>query len=270
MKIQNQAMVAFTVGRYQKNNTQMDKTMEKLASGIEIKKATDNASGLAVSETMKAQIRGLSQAQRNMQDGLSVLEAADSGLNHVNGLLQRARELSVMAANDTLTNEDRQASQVELEQLLQGIDDTAEKLEFNTKKILGENAPLILTVGANPGQQIKIDLVDTSTSALGLDSSSLLTRESAEQLITSLDKAITKVASDLTQIGSYYEAIEHHLTNAKTYEANMTTSYSMLKDTNMSKKMIDMATLSIRKKGDQILVSEVNQSAQNVLKLFQN
>src|SRR5690606_9978801 len=138
-----------------------------------------NASGLAVSETMRAQIRGLSQAQRNMQDGLSVLQAADEGLNHVNGLLQRARELSVMSANDTLTSEDRAAAQMEFDELMQGINDTAEKLEFNTKKILRENAPLILMVGANPGQQLKINLVDTSTTALGLDGSTLLTQDDA-------------------------------------------------------------------------------------------
>jgi flagellin len=268
MKIQNQAMVASWASRYQKNNTQMEKTLEKLASGLEIKKASDNPTGMAVSESMRAQIRGISQAQRNMQDGVSVLEASNEGLNHVNSLLQRARELSVMAANGTLTSEDRAASQEELDQLLQGINDTAEKLEFNTKKILGENIPLIVTVGGNPGQQIKIDLVDTSTDALGLDGATLLTQENAEQLITKVDHAIKKVGSDLTQVGSNLEALDHHLTNARDYETNITTSFSMLKDANMAEKMIDFATASIRQKGDYLLVSDIKQNASDVLKLF--
>lgn len=269
MKIQNQAAVAFSVGRYQKNNTKMEKTLEKLASGLDIKKASDNASGLALSETMRSQIRGISQAQRNMQDGLSVLQASNEGLNHVNSLLQRARELSVMSANDTLTGEDREAAQIELVQLLHGINDTAEKLEFNTKKILGENAPLILMVGANPGQQIKVDLVDISTDTLGISGASLSTTSDAEKLITVIDRAISRVGKELTQVGSHYEAIEHHLRNAATYESNITSSYSMLKDANMAKKALDFATLNIRQNGDHILVSEVNKNARDILRLFQ-
>ncbi|PAQ13643.1 flagellin [Bacillaceae bacterium SAOS 7] len=268
MKIQNQSMIAFSMNRYQKNETKIQKTIDKLASGLDIQKAADNASGLVVSETMRAQIRGISQAQKNMQDGLSVLEATDEGLNHVNSLLHRARELSVMAANDTLTQEDRQAAQVELEELMSGINDTAEKLEFNTKKILGENAPLVLMVGANPGQQIKIDLVKTDTDTLGLAGASLLTQNDAENLITKVDDAITKVSLDLTRAGSHYEAVEHHIRNAHIYEKNMTTSFSMLKDADMGREMLSFTTTEIRQKSDQILVSTVNQNAKDVLNLF--
>ncbi|MFL0364984.1 flagellin [Pseudobacillus sp. 179-B 2D1 NHS] len=268
MKIHNQAAIAFSVNRYQKNEKLMDQSISKLATGLAIRQASDNASGLVVSETVRAQVRGLSQAQRNMQDGISVLQAADEGLNNVNALLQRGRELSVMSANETLNAEDRQASQIELEKLMDAIDDTATKLEFNTKKILGENAPLLLMVGANPGQQISIDLMDTSTKALNLDNISLLTTESAGELITKFDAAIEKTAGNLTKIGSYYEAVEHHMKNTLVYETNLTTSLSKLVDTNMAKEIMNSASLSIRQNSDKIIVSHVNQSAHEILSLF--
>jgi flagellin len=268
MKIQNQAMVSFSVTRYQKNNAKMDKTIEKLASGMEIKKASDNPTGLAISETMRAQIRGLSQAQRNMQDGLSVLQAENEGLNHVNSLLQRARELTVMASNDTLTFADREATQNEYNELLKGINDTAEKLEFNTKKILGDNAPLVLMVGSNPGQQIKVNLVNVRPSELGLDGTSMILRADAEKLIIKLDNAITKVTSHLTKVGSDYEVVEHHLRNASLFEANITTSFSRLKDANMASKMLDFVSINIQKSADQLLVSNVNQGTREALELL--
>ncbi|MBM7649378.1 flagellin [Bacillus ectoiniformans] len=268
MKIHNQSAIAFSVTRYQRNETKMEKTLDKLASGLNIHKASDNASGLAVSETLRAQVRGLSQAQRNMQDGLSMLQAANDGLNNVNGLLQRARELAVMNANETMTDADRQASQLELEQLMAGINDTAHKMEFNTKKILGDNAPLVLMVGANPGQQITLDLMDTSTKALDLENLSVLTSSDASGLISQLDQAILKTADNLTVVGSYYEAIEHHMTNALVKEANLTSSLSKLADTDVAKEMMQFVSLEIRQKSDQILVSKVNQNTADVLNIL--
>lgn len=268
MKVQNQAMVSFSVTRYQKNEKLMEKSMNKLGTGLAISTASDNAAGLAVSETMRAQVRGLSQAQRNMQDGLSVLQAANEGLNNVNGLLQRGRELAVMSANGTMTDIDREASQKELDQLMESINDTASKLEFNTKKILGENAPLVLMVGANPGQQINIDLMDTSTTALNLDNVSLMTRESAEELIAKMDEAIKKTTGNLTKIGSYYEAVEHHMYNTLVHKSNITSSLSKLTDTDIAKEMMNNVSLSIRQNSDKIMVSNVNQSVTEVLKLF--
>lgn len=270
MKIHNQTAITFSMNRYQRNETKIEKTLDKLASGLNIRRAGDNAAGLAVSETFRAQVRGLSQAQRNMQDGLSVLSAADEGLNNVNSLLQRARELAVMNATDTLTDEDRQASQMELEQIMEGINDTANKLEFNTMKILGENAPLVLMVGANPGQQITIDLMDTSTTALGLDAANLLTRDASSELISKLDDAIVQTTSNLTKIGSYYEAIEHHMENSFVKESNITSSVSLLTDTDMAKEMMNFVGLEVRQKSDQLFVSTINQNTADILKILNN
>lgn len=268
MKIHNQDQIAFSVNRYQKNTNQIEKSLQKLSSGLKIATGSDNASGVSLSETMRAQIRGISQAQSNMQDGLSVLEAANEGLNNVNGLLQNIRELAVRSANDTMTESDRAASQQEIQQLLESIDDTANKLEFNTKKILGEDTSLILMVGANPGQQISIDLIDTSTVALGIENISVMSNEAANQALTQLDNAIQQTTGHLTKVGSYMEAIEHHLQNALVFEANLSKSLSLFEDTDLAEEMLTFISLDIRQQGDQLLVSQVNKNTHDILSLL--
>ena len=268
MRIHNQDQISFSVNRYQKNTNQIEKSLQKLSSGLKIATAQDNASGVSISETMRAQIRGISQAQSNMQDGLSVLEAANEGLNNVNGLLQNIRELTVRSANDTMSESDRAASQQEIQQLLQSIDDTASRMEFNTKKILGEDTSLILMVGANPGQQISIDLIDTSTAALEIEDISVMTNEAANQAITKLDNAIRQTTSHLTKVGAYMESIEHHLQNALVFEANLSKSLSLLEDTDLAHEMLNFINLDIRQQGDQLLVSQVNKNTQDILGLL--
>ncbi|QTD41169.1 flagellin [Sporosarcina sp. Te-1] len=268
MRIHSQEQIAFSMNRAQRNTTQIEKSLLKLGSGLKIAKGSDNASGLSISETMRAQIRGISRAQANMQDGLSVLEASNEGLNNVNGLLQRARELAVQSANGTLTESDRKAGQQELDHLLGAIDDTATKLEFNTKKILGEKTQMNLHVGANPGQNMKIDLMDVSTAALGIEGASILTQTNSAKLITTIDGAIKTISGHLTKVGSQMEAVEHHLTNALVFENNLTKSLSLLEDTDMAQEMMNFINLDIRQKGDHLLVNSVNQNVQNVLNLL--
>jgi len=268
MRIHSQETIALTTNRSKRNASEIESSLQKLGSGLKVAKGSENASGLAISETMKAQIRGLSQAQSNMTDGLSVLESINEGMNNVNGLLQRARELAVMNANGTLTENDRQASAQELTQLLGAIDDSAGQMEFNTIKILGENTKLNLQVGANPGQQMSIELVDISTTALGLAGASLSTQGEAEKLITTIDDAIKTVSGHLTRVGSNMEAIEHHLTNGLVFENNLTKSLSLLEDTDMAAEMMNFVSLDIRQKGDHLLITSVNKSYQDMLSLF--
>ena len=268
MRIHNQDQIAFSVNRAQRNTNQIEESLQKLSSGLKIASGSDNASGVPISETMRAQIRGLSQAQSNMQDGLSVLEAANEGLTNVNNLLQNIRELAVRSANDTMNEDDRAASQQEIKQLLESIDDTAQKLEFNTKKILGEDTSLILMVGANPGQQITIDLIDTSAKALGIEDISLLSNEAANQMISTVDNAIHKTIGHLTKVGSYMEAIEHHLQNSLVFEANLSKSLSMFEDTDMAAEMLNFISLDIRQQGDQLIVSQVNKNSQDIMNLL--
>jgi flagellin len=267
MRLNSHEAISMSSNRMQKNTGLVEKSINRLSTGITTGKG-DNASGVSLSETMRAQIRGISRAQLNMQDGLSVLEASNEGMNNVNGLLQRARELAVMNATGTLTDADRSMSEMELKQLFSAIDDTAERLEFNTKKILGENASIVLQVGANSGQSISIDMVDVSTTALGLTGATLGTQNDSEQLIGKIDSALSKMAGNLTKVGSYMESIEHHLANAKVFEGNLTKSLSVLQDTDIAKEMMNFVSLDIRQKGDQLLVTHVNKNIQDTMSLF--
>lgn len=268
MRIHSSENIAFTSNRAQRNATDMEKTLMKLSTGSKVATASQSGSGLAISETMRAQIRGLSQAQSNMQDGLSVLESSNEGLNNINDLLQRGREMAVAAANDTLTDDDRKSSSMELDQIMKAINDTAEKLEFNTMKILGGDNPLNLQVGANPGQKMTIGNIDVSTTSLGLDGASIATRQDASDLIDSMDKAIGTISSHLTKVGAEMGAIEHHLTNALVFEGNLTKSLSMLADTDMAKEMMNFVQQDIRQKGDQMLIKSVNSNLQEAISLL--
>lgn len=268
MKLQNRDQITFSVNRYQKNSVQIQKSLKHLSTGKKIATSQDNASGLTISETMRAQIRGISRAQSNMQDGLSLLESANEGLNNVNGLMQRARELAVESANDTMTDKDRENIQTEIDQILEAIDDTAKHLEFNTRKILGENTSLNLLVGANPGQKMTINLIDTGTIELKIDDLSVMSNADANETITKLDDAINQTSLHLTTIGSHIESIEFHLRNALTFENNLSESLSLLEDVDLAEEMMNFISLDIRQYGDQLLISQVNQRNHGVLSIL--
>jgi flagellin len=224
----------------------MTRTLEKLSGGDKLTRAANNASGLSISETMRGQIRGLSPAQRNMQDGFSVLESTDAGLQHVSGVLQRIRELAVLTSTATVTDNDRPASQKELVQLIASVDDSAEKLEFNTHKILGEIRPLYIHVGANAGQTLAIDMVDISSDKLGLDGAKLTTQKEALDLITKVDNALSKITHHLANVGANYEALTHHNENVSMTEINLKKTESLIRDPDMAFEMMEFAKQGIR------------------------
>lgn len=268
LKIQNQAGIAFSTNRYQKNDNAITRTLEKLSGGDKLTRAADNASGLSISETMRGQIRGLSRAQLNMQDGLSVLESTDAGLQHVSSVLQRMRELAVQTSTETVTDEDRDAAQKELDQLLQSIDDTAGKMEFNTQNILGDVRPLYIHVGANAGQKLRIDTVNVSTASLGIEIAKLSTREEAEDLISKVDKAQSIVSKHMANTGSDYESLSHHKENVSNIEISLQKTESLIRDPDMALEMMEFVKQGIRQKGDELLIKHTNKNVSDVLRLF--
>ncbi|MGE7922793.1 flagellin [Viridibacillus arvi] len=269
MRIQDKAWTTFANNRIQKSQSSIAKTLEKLSGGDKIVRAALNASGLSISETMRAQIKGLSQAQHNMQNGLSVLEITDSGLQSVNDALHRGRELAVQAANDTLTNEDRDAAQKELNQLMDSIDDTANYMEFNTQKILGEIRPLYIQVGANSGQSLAIDTVDVSTKALSLINASIQTQTNANDLIEKIDDALNFISKKLTNVGADYNALTLHHENVGRTEENLQKSESLIRDPDMALEMMDFVKQGIQEKGTTLLINQTNSNVKSLLGLFE-
>jgi len=268
LRIQDRSWMTYTTNQVTKHQYSIAKTFEKLAGGDKIGRAASDASGLSISEKMRAQINGLARAQQNIQDGLSVLEITDSGLQNVNKVLQRGRELSVQAANDTLSDVDRKTVQHEIDALMETIDKTAEDLEFNTQKILGEIRPLHIQVGANSGQSIAVDTVDVSTIKLGLQNVSVATHEDASQLLSKIDNAIEYVSKNLARIGAEYNALTSNHQNAAQVQESIQKSESLIRDPDMAREMMDLVKQQILQKGDELLIQNRNRNVHAVLDLF--
>ncbi|OMP65825.1 flagellin [Domibacillus epiphyticus] len=264
MRLQN---FTYSMTRYEKNNLQAKKSLEKISTGSQISKASMNPANVAITETIRAQVRGLEQGQRNMQDGLSLLSVADEGLNHVTKQLHRGYELAVMSANDTLTDEDRKKAQMELDEILDTIDDTARNLEFNTINLFGNDKTLHLA-GSASGTTISIDLDKVDVDTLGLSAASVYPASAARSLFPKIQDAVTKVTHQLTKIGSYYESIEHELDRSSVLEENLTKGLSLIGDTHVGKEMISLTIAGIRQHADHMLIGDTNEMARGVLSIF--
>jgi flagellin len=218
------------------------KNMEKLSSGLRINRAGDDAAGLAISEKMRGQIRGLEMASKNSQDAISLIQTAEGALNETHAILQRMRELAVQASNDTNNSNDRQALQNEMDQLAKEINRIANNTQFNTKDLLkGDFASSALNfqVGANPNQTISLTIGDMSASALGvafvsnetatgLDISS--TSANFASVIASIDAAIQTVSNERAKLGAYQNRLEHTINNLGTASENLTAAESRIRD----------------------------------------
>ncbi|MED4917421.1 flagellin [Geobacillus thermodenitrificans] len=222
------------------------KNMEKLSSGLRINRAGDDAAGLSISEKMRGQIRGLEQAARNAQDGISLIQTAEGGLNEAHAILQRMRELAVQAANDTNTTEDRQAIQDEANQLAKDLNRIANNTEFNTQKLLNgtggpnDNGSFVFQVGANQDQTITLTIGDMTAgtglsvatgddeTADAIDISSNSTTATAA--ITTIDQAIKKVSAERSKLGAYQNRLEYSINNLNTSAENLTAAESRIRD----------------------------------------
>ncbi|WP_346934798.1 flagellin, partial [Clostridium sp.] len=225
------------------NTTGAGKSMEKLSSGLRINRAGDDAAGLAISEKMRGQIRGLEQASRNSQDGISLIQTAEGALNETHNILQRMRELSVQGANDTNVSVDRAAIQTELKQLTSEIDRIASQTQFNKQNVLANTSTVNIQVGANSGQKITISLKTMNSTALGLASKDLKvgTTASANDLTTKLDTAIESVSTHRSSLGALQNRLEHTISNLNNTSENLTAAESRVRDVDMAKEMMNFS-----------------------------
>ncbi|WP_313894799.1 flagellin [Psychrobacillus sp.] len=253
-------------------NNQMaiaNRSMERLTSGYRINRAGDDPAGLAISEKMRAQIRGLGQAARNIQDGISLLQTAEGALNETHAILQRMRELSVQSANDTLTDDDRKLLALEFEELKKEVTRISKDTEFNTKKLLdGSQTSLKIQAGANSGQHIELTFGDMGATAIGLDSLSISTREDADKAIGDLDKALEKVSLERAQMGAYSNRLEHAYNNAVNMEENLSDAESRIRDTDIAKEMMAFTKANILMQASQYVLALHMQQAYSMLNLL--
>lgn len=252
-------------------NTNLGKSTEKLSSGYKINRAGDNAAGLTISEKMRGQIRGLEQASVNSQDGISLIQTAEGALAETESILQRMRELTVQASNDTNVSADRKAINSELSALQKEVTRIADETEFNTMKLLtGSFSGKNLQVGANSGQNISFSITSMNASALGIDSinTQVGTYGSATAAITTVQSAINQVSKQRSNLGALQNRLEHTIANADNTAENLQAAESRIRDVDMAKEMVKYSKDGILQQAAQSMLAQANQSTQGVLSLL--
>ncbi len=261
--------------------TELSKNMEKLASGQRINRAGDDASGLAVSEKLRGQIRGLNQAQRNIENGVSFIQTTEGYLQETQDILHRVRELAVQSANGVYTTEDRMQIQVEVSQLVDEINRIASHAQFNGMNILtgrfGKEGGQVmqLQVGANMDQGERIFIGTMTAQALGLQGAqgttemvSISTPEFANQAIGNLDAALKTVSKQRADLGAYQNRFEMASKGVAIAAENLQAAESRIRDTDMASNMVDYVKNQILSQAGGAMLAQANTRTQSVLQLL--
>jgi flagellin len=263
-----------------------NKDIEKLSSGLRINRAGDDASGLAVSEKMRSQVRGLNRASANASDGISFIQTTEGYIQETEDILQRLRELSVQAANGIYTAEDRMQIQVEVSQLVDEIDRIASHAQFNGMNMLtgrfarpaGENtvtASMWFHIGANMDQREQVFIGTMTSSGLGIrdagDSTfiSLESADDANRAIGTVDSALRIVNKQRADLGAYQNRLEHAIRGVDIGAENLQAAESRIRDTNMAKQMVDYTRNQILTQSGTAMLAQANQRTASVLSLLQ-
>jgi flagellin len=275
MRINHNLSALNTYNALSRNENSASKSMEKLSSGLRINKAADDAAGLAISQKMQNQINGLTQAQSNSQDGISLIQTAEGGLNETQSMLQRMSQLTVQAANETLTTSDTQKIQSEITQLTDQIDSIANQTTFNTKNLLNTQSSITFQVGANSGETISMSLVDATSSNLGLGTLSALDSAAAGSMnavasanLAVIQSAIDAISSDRANLGAVQNRLEHTINNLQSSSQNLTAAESNITDVDMASEMSNMTKNNILVQAATSMLAQANQAPQSVLKLL--
>ncbi|MBS4220123.1 flagellin [Bacillus sp. FJAT-49711] len=244
-------------------------SLERISSGMRINRASDDPAGLAISEKMRAQIRGLRMAGRNIQDGISLLQTAEGGLNETHAILQRMRELSVQASSDTYTDADREALALEFEELKKEIQRISKDVQFNSMSLLdGSKSSFRIQAGANAGQYIELSIGDMGAEEIGIHNLSIDTRENANEAMSKLDDAIRKVSSERSKMGAYMNRLEHAYNNTMTMEENLVAAESRIRDADIAKEIMNYTKANILLQANQYVMSLHMQQAYLILQLL--
>ena len=249
------------------------KSTEKLSSGYKINRAADDAAGLTISEKMRSQIRGLTQASANAQDGISCVQTAEGALTEVHSMLQRMNELAIKASNGTQTSADRVSVQAEVSALVSEINRVQQSTQFNTLNLLnGEfSAGKTLQVGAanNTAQEIKITISNMDAASLGIDTVSMTNQVAAKASISKITQAIAMVSKQRSALGAVQNRLEHTIANLDNVVENTTSAESAIRDTDMAEEMVEYSKNNILSQAGQAMLSQANQATQGVLSLLQ-
>ena len=263
----------------------LDKDMEKLSSGMRINRAGDDASGLAVSEKMRSQIRGLNQAAQNAQNGISFIQTTEGYLQETTDLMQRIRELAVQSSNGIYSDEDRMQIQVEISALVSEVDRIASSAQFNGMNMLtgrfaqpmGENvvtASMWFHIGANMDQRTQVFIGTMSAMALGIreigseEKLSIATPEDANRAIGTIDEALKKINKQRADLGAYQNRLDLTVKGLNVSAENLQASESRIRDADMASQMVEFTKNSVLQQAGTAMLAQANSQSQNVLSLL--
>ncbi|WJH27484.1 flagellin [Paenibacillus sp. CC-CFT742] len=257
------------------NNNAQSKSLEKLSSGYRINRAADDAAGLAISEKMRNQIRGLEQANKNALDGISLIQTAEGALNETHSMLQRMGELYTQAANEVLTTDDTAKIDKEIAQLSSQIDAISSQTKFNTKDLLSaavDGTALTFQVGANKGDTIALTLAAADTATLGIDNLAALDQATlnadATDNLSLVQSAINAVSAMRSDLGAVQNRLEHTINNLGTTSENLQAAESRIRDVDMAKEMSESTKTNILQQAATAMLAQANQQPQGVLQLL--
>ena len=254
--------------------TSQKRATEKLSSGYKVNRAADDAAGLTISEKMRSQIRGLTQASANAQDGVSCVQTAEGALSEVHSMLQRMNELAVKAANGTNTSADCKAIQFEVSALICEIDRVKQSTQFNTLNLLdgtfatAKNITVQVGAANKDEQRIQIKIASISTGKLGIKEVNVGTLDGARTAISAITTAIAKISSIRSGLGAIQNRLEHTISNLDNVVENTTAAESQIRDTDMAATMVEYTKNNILLQAGQAMLAQANQSTQGVLALL--
>ena len=284
MRINQNIAAMNTYSRLSAANEKKTASLAKLSSGLRINKAGDDAAGLAISEKMRAQISGMKQAVRNSQDGISLIQTAEGALTETHAILNRMRDLTVQAGNDTNTPEDKIHIQSELDELIHEVDRIGRDTEFNGMNLLdGTFTDKKLQIGANTEQSVSLEIDGMRTEDLGIadlvitDDSTVEgegTRAEGDKSVTDLaldkiDEAVEKVSTQRSSLGSVQNRLEHTINNLTATQENLSAAESRIRDVDMAAEMMEFTKNNILSQAATSMLAQANQMPQSVLQLLQ-
>ncbi|CAI3673154.1 Flagellin [Clostridium neonatale] len=252
------------------NTTSTGKAIEKLSSGLRINRAGDDAAGLAISEKMRSQIRGLNQGSTNAQDGISLVQTTEGALTETHSMLQRLKTLAVQSSNGTYTDSDRALIQKEVDQLTTEITRIASQTEFNGLNVLSKDGQTVkFQVGNKDGQTISVTMKAMDAKTLKLDTLDMSTSAKAPKTLTTIEAAIKTVSEHRATLGAVQNRLEHTIASTDTTSENLQASESRIRDTDMAKEMMEYTKSNILTQAAQSMLAQANSAPNSVLSLLQ-
>jgi flagellin len=265
----NTNVAAINASRILRSSTlELNKSLERLSSGLRINRAADDAAGLAIAEALRSQVRGTIVAQRNSQDGISLVQTAEGALNETTNALQRIRELAIQAANGTQSDSNRAALNAEVTQLLQQIDDIALDTEFNGIRVLSAAQTITLQAGAQTSQTLLVAVAGAKTNDIGVNSLQVSSYAGAVSAISTVDNALRSVSTLRSLFGAMQNRLEFTIRNLAIQEENSSASESVIRDADIAKETIAFTRNQILVSAGTSVLAQANIIPQTALQLL--